>query len=146
MAFAPDGKTLATRAKNGDIVLWDYVAGKARVTIPTPADWVDAAPFGATPSEQALAFTPDSAVLVFRWRQTNGNGGAQAWDAATGRPRCPPIKLGGPEDKICLSPDGRWLVTCNGATLQKRDARTGDPVGALLEGCGHGHLSAFQLR
>lgn len=65
MAFAPDGKTLATREKDGAIVLWDFAAEQARATIPTPAAWVAAAPLGAAAPEQTLTFAQDGTALVF---------------------------------------------------------------------------------
>lgn len=136
LAFAPDGTTLATREKDGAIVLWDFVTGQARVTIPTPANWVAAAPLGAAPPQQTLAFAPDGTALVFRWWHISGKGATQAWAVATGRPLCPPIELSRPEEKVCLSPDGRWLVTGTGAALQKRDALTGKPVGLAWKAAG----------
>src|SRR5262249_12602664 len=57
-------------------------------------------------------------------------------DVATGHPLSSPIQAGSREEKVCLSPDGRWLVSCVGATLQKRDALTGNPVGPPWKAAG----------
>ncbi len=136
MAFAPDGKTMATREKDGAIVLWDIATGKARMTIPTPADWVNAGPPGAAPPEQTLTFSTDGAALVFRWSHLSGKGGTQAWDVDTGRPRCPPINFDRPGKKVCLSPDGLWLVTGVGAVLRKQEALTGESIGPSWKASG----------
>jgi serine/threonine protein kinase/WD40 repeat protein len=129
MAFGADGKTMATMEQNGDIAIWDLLKGEALLTIPTPKDLVPAPPFGAPSAREALAFAQDGKALTLRWWLGDGRGGSQAWDAASGRPLGPAVDLGRPNERVCLSPDGGWLVTCTGATLQRRDARTGKPVG-----------------
>jgi WD40 repeat protein len=131
MAFSPDGKTVATREQNGAIVLWDFLAGEARVTIRTPESWTG----------RELTFAPDSKALSFRWNEGGLSDGTwktgiQAWDVATGHPLCSPVQAGSREEKVCLSPDGRWFVSCAGATLQKRDAPTGNPVGSAWKAAG----------
>jgi eukaryotic-like serine/threonine-protein kinase len=126
MAFAPEGRTLATREQDGTIRLWDFSTARARGTIRTPQ-----ARAGAK-----LAFAPDGETLRLHWRVGGLGSGAQTWDVATGRPLTPPIKASRPEEKVCLSPDGRWLITCAGATLQQRDARTGKPRGPSWKAAG----------
>src|SRR5689334_6836279 len=52
LAFSPDGKTLASACRGGQINLWATVTGKARPTIPEQKDWV-----------LALAYSPDGKTL-----------------------------------------------------------------------------------
>jgi WD40 repeat protein/serine/threonine protein kinase len=138
LVFAPDGKTLATRVKDGSLILWDVGSGTVRATISPPAEWVVPVELlGVTPLQQSLAFSTDGTALVSRWSNNADHvGRMQAWDAVSGRPLCPPIKLDGPEKK-CLSPDGRRLAVSTGATLQIRDAKTDLPVGPSWNAAGN---------
>src|SRR5262245_59369155 len=70
LAYAPDGKTLATGSKDGTVRLWD-AAGKERATLP-----------GHERMVTALAFAPDGKALA-----TAGyDKGIKVWDAAGGKP------------------------------------------------------------
>jgi WD40 repeat protein len=133
MAVAPNGQTLATRESDGTIILWDYVKVQAGVTIRTPEAWTG----------QQLEFAGDGKTLLFHWRAAPPSSGAQAWDVATGRPLCRAAQVNRPEEKLRLSPDGRWLITVDGATLQKQDAKNRKPVGPPWKAAGPVAALAF---
>src|SRR5262245_29725920 len=72
VAFAPDGRTLATASADTTVKLWDAASGRVGVTLTGHADAV-----------AAVAFSPDGrAVATGSFDRT-----ARLWDAATGRER-----------------------------------------------------------
>jgi WD40 repeat protein len=75
IAFAPDGKTLASAGWKQDVWLWDLASGKAvrRIAGPRIA--------GPTTGMNAIAFTPDGQSLV----GGGADGTVYLWEAATGR-------------------------------------------------------------
>jgi WD40 repeat protein len=99
LAFAPDGRTLATSCYGERIVrLWDMTDGRLRAT--TAADVSEAA---------ALAFSPDgrrlAAVVGKRVR---------FWDAASGQ-ALDTLESEQPIEDISFTSDGRSLLTAGGA-------------------------------
>src|SRR5262249_23444723 len=54
LAFAPDGRTLATAGVDRCIKLWDLASGKVRTTLREQVGWV-----------KSLAFSPDGARLAY---------------------------------------------------------------------------------
>lgn len=75
VADAPDGKTLASAAKDGVVKLWDVGAGKERASLHVKPEH--------RPLLRALAFSPDSALLAAAGYGFN----LTVWEAATGRER-----------------------------------------------------------
>src|SRR5437868_642350 len=65
LAYSPDGKTLASGAKDGNVILWDIASGKARATLPDHKDMV-----------VAVAWTPDSKTLA----SSSHDGDIWLWD------------------------------------------------------------------
>lgn len=118
MAFAPDGKTLATCTRQGEVKLWDVASAKERRALSQSGRFV-----------LGLAFLPDGKTLATSWsepfdkdgktltgsylgRDVKGyRGGIKLWDTSTGKERGvlqrrPPRGV----NHIALSPDGKILA------------------------------------
>jgi sugar lactone lactonase YvrE len=98
VAFAPDGKTLATGGWDNNLIVWEVATGRKLRTI-------QAAKGPAI--VDAVAFSPDGRLLATGHHNTP----VYLWDAATGK-LVREIKA---DDQVtwCLafSPDGGWLAT-----------------------------------
>jgi hypothetical protein len=121
LAFHPVGKAVATRQEDGSITLWDWATGQSQWTTAAPKLW----------NEAKLAFALDGKTLLCRMspKTTAVTADIQVWETAAGRAMGPPGGVGQAGEVACSSPDGRWLVTCNGNKLQKRDPVTRKAVG-----------------
>jgi WD40 repeat protein len=106
VAFAPDGKTIATGSgtqTSGEIRFYALPKGELRLTVKAPSQ------------VNALAFSPDGKTLMsgtgFSQGYVNAGGGVQLWDVLTGKPTG---TLAG-EDKVELSvafaPDGATVAS-----------------------------------
>ena len=95
-AFAPDGRTLVTGGRQGQLTVWDPATGKPRVT-----------PTGATGLIRTVAFAPDGKTLV----SASLMGQAfVVWDTATWEVV---RTVGVPERAViaaAFSPDGKTLA------------------------------------
>src|SRR6266508_2490891 len=69
VAFAPDGKTLASGGQDKTIRLWDVASGKELPRLEGHGDWVS-----------AITFSPDGKYLVSASRDWT----VRLWEAATG--------------------------------------------------------------
>jgi RNA polymerase sigma factor (sigma-70 family) len=96
VAFAPDGKTLATGGRDGLVKLWDVASGRHLRTLEPQYTWV-----------VALAWSRDGRTVT-----SAGRGGViRLWDAATGKDLCPqPGHVAG-VFRVAMSPDGKTAVT-----------------------------------
>jgi WD40 repeat protein/tRNA A-37 threonylcarbamoyl transferase component Bud32 len=142
LAFSPDGRTIASGCHDGLVRRWDLATGQPAgepLRHPAAVGTVTFSPDGkmiiasygqggvglaqrwqaatATPVGEpvsspggiaSLHYSPDGKEIV----TASHNGTIQLWDAATGRPSAPPVRL--PQARrgmqTAFSPDGRWLL------------------------------------
>jgi Tol biopolymer transport system component len=105
VAWAPDGKTLATLSSvRGEVKLWDVAGRKELRTL--KSDLGDS---------YSLAFTPDGKTLVVGHYQNDAKagptGGISLWDVATGQRKgllqhAPPRGV----SRLVLAPDGKTIA------------------------------------
>jgi WD40 repeat protein/predicted Ser/Thr protein kinase len=110
LAFAPDGRTLATVAFPERVArLWDTA---------------DAQPKGVTAPQEApiegLAFSPDGRRLA-----TGAVGTVRFWDA-TSLTACGVLKTDGFARRVAFTPDGRFLLAAGWGVLQVWDLSKGE--------------------
>jgi WD40 repeat protein len=111
IAYAPDGKTLATTGRDGTALLWDPATGAPRLGL--RGHWISGA-----------AFSPDGKVLV----TTSLFGAVRTWKVATGRLLRTLFQAGAIVQHLAASPDGRTLALTVGsanATLLLLDFPSG---------------------
>ncbi|TDC57179.1 hypothetical protein E1281_05955 [Actinomadura sp. KC345] len=126
VAFAPDGRTLAT-ACLGIVRFWDVATHREA-----------GAPLDLETAVTALAYSPDGRTLATGDR----SGVVRQWDAATHRPRGAP--MGRADDSperstavhaVAFSRDGKTLVTASkDKTARLWDTATSDRVGDPFKG------------
>jgi WD40 repeat protein len=98
VAYAPDGKTLATASNDGTVKLWDMATGRELLTIQGVADAV----LGVTVS------------LDGRMLATAGaDGKAKIWDVAAGKLITSIDAEDGAVNGVAFSPDGKLLATAD---------------------------------
>ncbi len=129
LAYAPDGKTLASVSWDGAVRLWEADTGKpVRVLRGRQTDWT-----------LSVAFSPDGRWLA----QTAGHGPASVrlWDTATGKlvrelaGHVPRGNHGGARAAV-FTPDSRTLLSAGeDRTVRFWDVETGKEL-ARLEGAG----------
>jgi WD40 repeat protein len=120
LAFAPDGKALASAAWDGTIRLWDLSEGEAS-KVYYGLDGGGAASF------RSVAFSPDGKMLA------TGDGGVKLWDVGTGAVRTLRGHVA-TVSSVAFSPDGRTLLSGGMAGEMKLwDVATGE-VRATLWG------------
>jgi WD40 repeat protein len=124
LAFAPDGRALASADAWGSLFLW-------------PLDATNHSPAprrlrGHRQAVHGLAFTPDGKRLV----SCGQDGYLRTWDADTGEPGPAVGPLPGPQSAVAVTADGRRLAVAGlDGAVRLFDAATGAPVREL---CGTG--------
>ena len=116
MAFAPDGKTLATAGLENGVLLWDVGAGKKQVTLPLSRDEGRVA---------CLAFSPDGTTLASASR----SGHLRLWSTATWKERAALKRAAtiGDLRGMAFAPDGK-TIACAGT----EKGAAGKQVGFVL--------------
>ncbi len=139
LEFSPDGRRMAAGARSG----WDAVPG---VRIWDPGSGQPVGPAFPTRRLPFFQFSPHSDALVLV--DTGGRRLARL-DARTGRPIAPAVALAGAETElptgdrhvtstvslaVTMRPDGQAVAESPTAgTARQYDARTGRPIGPLLD-------------
>ena len=95
LAFAPDGRTLATGSWDGSIKVWDIESGALLWT-----SWY-------RDNIECLAFSPNGRTLA----SGGGDGTVQFWDATSGIHRQTLSNQNGPVLALSWSPDGNLLAS-----------------------------------
>ncbi|MCI0457933.1 MAG: WD40 repeat domain-containing protein [Gemmataceae bacterium] len=111
LAFTPDGKRLASAARDYVIRLWDLDTGSSQVV-----------PDGGFGRPTWLAFAPDGKELAW-----DSPPGIRIWDLGSEGPEKIEAQYDGAHPRVDYSPDGRVLAAA-GATLRLWDARTRKPL------------------
>jgi WD40 repeat protein len=96
VAFAPDGRRLATGGVDGSVVIWEMGNGAQEELSDHPQSRI-----------VGLAFSPDGTTLA----SAHGNSAVVLWNVPTGKERV--LLTGHTNEGICLdfSPDGATLAT-----------------------------------
>ena len=96
LAFAPDGRTLATAGQDGTTRLWDVSTGGQRLVLSGDGTEVN-----------AVAFSPDGQTLA----TASDAGQVHLWDCATGHEQGTFRRHKGEVATVAFSPDGKTLAS-----------------------------------
>jgi WD40 repeat protein len=117
VAYAPDGRTIATGGNDGTAIIWDAASGQPLRTLIGHTDWV-----------RAIAYAPDSRTLATASDDTTGI----IWDVATGDQLTPLEGHTSWVNGIAYAPDGETLATAsNDSTAIIWDTATGTQLTRL---------------
>jgi WD40 repeat protein len=108
VAFAPDGKTVAT-ASGIAVVICDRASGEVRTTL-----------WGHTDRVLCLAYSPDGTRLA----SGSDDQTVRIWDVAAGRELAVLKGHGQPVGAVAFAPDGKTIASAGGAVL----AIIGNPI------------------
>ena len=111
LAFAPDGRTLASGDFGGSITFWDVETGRELHTFR-----------GQTDAIRALAFSPDGETLA----SGSWDGTIRMWATDTGRERAVITEHAPFVQEVALTPDNNTLASVNrNVNIRLWDANTG---------------------
>jgi WD40 repeat protein len=117
VAYAPDGRTIATSGSDGTAIIWDAASGQPLRTLIGHTDWV-----------RAIAYAPDSRTVATASDDTTGI----IWDVATGEQLTPLEGHTSWVNGIAYAPDGQTLATAGSDTTAiVWDTTTGQPLHTL---------------
>jgi WD40 repeat protein/serine/threonine protein kinase len=138
--FNSDGRRVVTVSDNGSAKVWDAITGAAI----TPYVRLDKPLQGAVFSDDGRYFATVGGIFPgeesITSRSTAGptlegerEGVACVWDANTGQPVTPAIRIKEAVRSARFSPDGRWLLTQARRAVWLWDAQTGLSAGLPIE-------------
>ncbi|MDF3015766.1 MAG: NTPase-like protein [Thermomicrobiales bacterium] len=146
VAFAPDGQSLASAARDGTIVLWD-IASRQVLGSPIEPSGPEFSQWGSLDS---VVYSTDGASLVAAyWNIDDGTVTISEWTVATRSAPGAPVSFDGGDDvnALVFSPDRRTLATARGCGqvggaldctktgfVQLWDVASGEPLGSPLAG------------
>jgi len=117
VAFAPDGRTLASGSDDKTIKLWDVASGREVRTLS-----------GHRASVFSVAFAPDGRTLASGSKDMT----IKLWDVASGREVWKLSGHGSVVQSVAFSPDGRTLASGSlGVTIKLWDVASGREVQTL---------------
>jgi WD40 repeat protein len=120
LVLSPDGKTLASGDRDGNILLWDLAGRDLRPPYPV-----------VQPNITSLAYSPDGSLLASGSRDNT----VILWDVATGQPRGLPLTAH--TDwvlDLSFNPAGNILASgSRDSTIVLWDVPTGQPIGQPLQ-------------
>ena len=116
IAYAPDGRTLASSSGGGDdvfiladdtLILWDTVSGTRKAALPSSGAY-------------SIAFSPDGKTIA-----TGGYEDVQLWDAVSGEPTASfQTESNIVIENLVFSPDGKTIATGGTADIRLWDVAT----------------------
>ena len=116
IAYAPDGRTLASSSGSGadvdlladdTLILWDTVSGTPKATLPGSGAY-------------SIAFSPDGKTIA-----TGGYEYIQLWDAVSGEPTASfQTESNIVIENLAFSPDGKTIATASTADIRLWDVAT----------------------
>src|SRR5262245_661885 len=128
VAFAPDGKHLASGSIDGSIKLWDVATGQELFTRMRHTQKINP---NSIPGVHAIAFSPDGKRFV----TSGADALANLWAAVTGQELLMLKGHTGVVTSIAFSPDGKRLASGSGdGTSKLWDAATGEELHTLNGG------------
>jgi WD40 repeat protein len=98
VAFSPDGKTVASEWR-----VWDVATGQVLVTFRDLDEWKN-----HSAGLFSIFYTPDGTQMI-----TTEPAGARIWDIRSGKEARWAVRAKIHQDRVALSPDGRYLATGN---------------------------------
>ncbi|HKI32920.1 MAG TPA: PQQ-binding-like beta-propeller repeat protein [Gemmataceae bacterium] len=101
LAFAPDGKVLASGGEAGAVTLWEGPTGRELRGLPTPKAEV----------VTAVQFSPDGRLLAAAYLLADKKPHVRVWEVASGTPRHEFTGHTGEVTALCFAPDGKALAT-----------------------------------
>jgi RNA polymerase sigma factor (sigma-70 family) len=140
VAYAPDGRWVATAAWDGTARLWDAQTGEEvrRLDVP-PSKWQNPAHLSR------VLFSPDNELVVAARQAAPDEAGVIVWDRRSGEKV---REFPGGYGSVAVSPDGS-LIACGGwgrgadvnsGVVRLYELATGKPVREL-----HGHQSRIEM-